>query len=121
MDFQTFLENEGQAALTGDEARNRFSGRVDLSRTAGIRVDRDLYSEADARGLSLSELLECDEFDPSPVSCPLDAFERQLALAGVQLGGKNPTTVEQFFQRASTLMPEFMLREIRRGRLCDRS
>jgi hypothetical protein len=89
--------------------------RVDLSRAASIDIDRDLYQEADSRGMTLSELLECDEFDPSPAGSRLDAFERQLALAGVQLGGTQPTTVEQFFHRAASLMPEFMRREIRKG------
>ncbi|MDF1544483.1 MAG: hypothetical protein P1R58_05205, partial [bacterium] len=65
--------------------------------------------------MTLSELLECEEYDPSAPGSPLDAFERQLALAGVRLSGKSPTTVEQFFQRASALMPEFMLREIKKG------
>jgi hypothetical protein len=115
MDFNQFLATRGAAALQNDDARLNHSGHVDLSRTAAVTVDRDLYTEADARGLSLSELLECDEFDPTPHGCPLDAFERQLALAGIQLGGKTPTTVEQFFQRASSLMPEFMLREIKKG------
>lgn len=115
MDFTQFLKRtEGQAELSDPTQY----GRVDLSRAAGIEVDRDLYLEADGRGMTLSELLECDEFDPSMPGARLDAFERQLALAGVQLGGKNPTTVEQFFQKASALMPEFILREISR---CDRN
>jgi hypothetical protein len=65
--------------------------------------------------MTLSELLECDEYDPTPSGCPLDAFERQLALAGILLGGKMPTTVEQFYQKAPALVPEFMMREIRKG------
>lgn len=115
MDLNTFLTSRFAAHLaagTRDEDQTRA---VDLSRAGGLSVSRDLYHEADQRGMTLSELLECDEYDPTPVGCPLDAFERQLALAGVRLGGKAPTTVEQFFQKAPTLMPEFMLREIRRG------
>lgn len=88
---------------------------VDLSRAAGIQVDHNLYLEADSRGLTLSELLEADEFDPSVSGSALDAFERQMALAGIQLGGKRPTTVEQFYQKAPSLLPEFMMREIKRG------
>ncbi len=115
MDFNQFLHSTGASLLAGDEAAMVSPGRVDMSRAAAIQVDRDLYQEADARGLTLSELLEGDEYDPTALGSPLDAFERQLALAGVQLGGKNPTTVEQFFQKASVLMPEFILREIKRG------
>jgi hypothetical protein len=88
---------------------------VDLSRAAGITINRDLYQEADNRGLTLSELLESDDYDPSLSQSPLDAFERQLALAGIRLGGKTPTTVEQFYHKAPTLMPEFISREIKRG------
>ncbi len=115
MDFNQFLHTAGRAALRGEEERQARYGQVDLSRAAAIEIGRDLYHEADARGLSLSELLECDEFDPTPMGSPLDAFERQMALAGIALGGNNPTTVEQFFQKASALMPEFMLREIKKG------
>ena len=115
MDFNQFLNATGAAAMPDDDKFTGFTGRVDLGRSATVDVDRDLYLEADSRGLTLSELLECDEYDPSPIGSPLDAFERQLALAGVQLGGKNPTTVEQFFQKASALMPEFISREIKRG------
>jgi len=114
MDINQFLTRHA-ADLASEQIRFQSAARVDLARTAAIEVNRDLYLEAESRGLSLSELLEADEYDPTPSGCPLDAFERQLALAGVQLGGKQPTTVEQFFQKASVLMPEFILREIRRG------
>jgi hypothetical protein len=115
MDFNQFLRHRAESDLANEESRLEQIGRVDLSRSSAVEVDRDLYLEAESRGLTLTELLECDEYDPSPAGCPLDAFERQLALAGVQLGGKTPTTVEQFFQKASVLMPEFILREIKRG------
>jgi hypothetical protein len=115
MDFHQFLHTTACANARRETDNNALSGPVDLSRAAAIEVDRDLYLEADARGLSLSELLELDEYDPTPPGCPLDAFERQLALAGIKLGGKSPTTVEQFFQQAPTLLPEFMLREIKKG------
>ena len=115
MDINQFLQTAGAGALAQEDARLASTGSVDLSRAAAIEISRDLYLEADARGMTLSELLECDEFDPSVAGSPVDAFERQLALAGVQLGGKTPTTVEQFFQKGSALMPEFILREIKRG------
>jgi len=91
------------------------TGPIDLSRTTEIRIERETYLDADARGLTLSELLETPEYDPSPAECPLDAFERQLALAGIRLGGKQATTVDQFYQKAPALMPEFVMREIKKG------
>jgi len=115
MDFSQFLNTAATAKL-GREAEGGGSGLpVDLTRAAAIEVNRDLYLEAEGRGITLSELLECDEYDPSPQASPLDAFERQLALAGVRLGGKSPATVELFYQQAPTLLPEFMLREIKKG------
>ncbi|MBU0985002.1 MAG: hypothetical protein KKA42_14105 [candidate division Zixibacteria bacterium] len=115
MTFDQFLQT---TAADNPDVESMTAGgptSVDLARAAAVEVDRDLYLEADTRGLSLSELLETDDFDPSPSGSPLDAFDRQLALAGVHLNGKNPTTVEQFFQKAAVLMPEFMMREIKRG------
>jgi hypothetical protein len=88
---------------------------VDLTRAKKVDVTRDLYMEAQARGLSLTELLEQSEYDPSPASSPLDAFERQLALRGLRTSGRNPITVEMFYRGAPALMPEFMMREIRKG------
>jgi hypothetical protein len=115
MEFEKFAQSDTVAGRSGDLARRELTGPVDLGRTAEISIDKDLYLEAESRGMTLSELLETPEYDPSPPDCPLDAFERQLALAGIRLGGKNPTPVEQFYQKAPSLMPEFMLREIKRG------
>ncbi len=115
MEFQQFLQSKGISQLASEIDREASVSRVDLSVAASFDVTRDLYTEAEARGLSLSELLESDDFDPTPSGSPLDAFERQLALAGIRFGGRTPTTVEQFYQKAPTLLPEFMLREIRRG------
>lgn len=115
MDFNKFLQSAVYAGMKHGLDSDNMTGPVDLGRAAAIEVNKDLYLEAEARGLSLSELLELDEFDPTPPGCPLDAFERQLALAGIRLSGKSPTTVEQLYQQAPTLLPEFMLREIKRG------
>ena len=115
MDFNQFINSAACADLSRCADDECLSGSVDLSRAAAIEINRDTYLEAETRGMTLGELLECDEYDPSPTGSPLDAFERQLALAGVRLGGKSPTTVEQFYQQAPTLLPEFMLREIRKG------
>lgn len=115
MDFDQFLESKTLAEMMPRSGDNESTASVDLSRAAGLEVNRDLYHEAEGRGLTLSELLECDEYDPSPQGSPLDAFERQLALAGIRLGGKSPSTVELFYQQAPALLPEFMRREIKRG------
>lgn len=115
MDFNQFLNSAAFAGVQREVDRERSETPVDLTRSAAVEMSRDLYVEAESRGLTLSELLECEEYDPTPNGCPLDAFERQLALAGVRLGGKSPTTVEQFFQQAPALLPEFMLREIKKG------
>jgi len=115
VDFNTFLKSGIAAGKENDLAERELSGSVDFSRTSEINVNKDIYLEAEAKGMTLSELLETAEYDPSPAGSPLDAFERQLALAGIRLGGKNPTLVDQFYQKAPSLMPEFILREIKKG------
>jgi hypothetical protein len=115
MDFNTFLNSPAVLKSSRDLLEPGSENSIDLSRASEITVDREMYLEAESRGMSLTELLEADEYDPTPPDAPLDAFERQLALAGVRLSGKNPTTVEQFYQNASALMPEFILREIKNG------
>jgi hypothetical protein len=101
-------------SLSKAESATRLAG-VDLSQAAKIKVSRDSYLEAQAQGLSLTELLEGDDYDPSPQGSPLDAFERQLAVAGVHVDGRSPETVEAFYRTAPALMPEFVMREIRKG------
>lgn len=115
MNFEQMFHAAARRQETRESELENASAPVDLSRAADVEITRELYLEAETRGLSLTELLELEEYDPTPQGCPLDAFERQLALAGVRLSGKNPTTVEQFFQKAPTLLPEFMTREIRKG------
>ena len=92
-----------------------ISGNVDLSRAKEIKVSKDIYLEAQSQGMSLSELLETEDYDPSEPNSPLDAFERQLAAHGMKVSGKNAVTVELFYQGAPALLPEFMMREIKRG------
>lgn len=99
------------------EAESFNSGPVDLARASEIEVSRDSYLEAQSQGVTLSELLEKDDFDPSPVGCPLDAFERQLAVNGITVSGKNCSTVDLFYKKAPALMPEFILREVRKGQM----
>ncbi len=88
---------------------------LDLSRAKNVKVDQETYLEAQSRGISLTELLESEEYDPSPINSPLDAFERQLLVNELRIGGRHPITVEMFYQGAPALLPEFMLREIKAG------
>ncbi len=113
MNFEQFLRTSAVTTLVQPE--DVPATGVDLSRAASLEIGRDRYQEAEARGMTLTELLELDEYDPSPAGSPLDAFERQLTLAGIRFGGKAPKTVEQFYQQAPALLPEFMRREIRKG------
>jgi len=115
MDFDQFLQSSAFVNLQRNINADSCNPTVDLSRAASIDIGRDIYNVADSRGMTLSELLELDEYDPTLPGSTLDAFERQLLLAGVRFGGKTPTTVEQFYQQAPSLLPEFMHREIRKG------
>ncbi|MBD3297423.1 MAG: hypothetical protein GF341_02125 [candidate division Zixibacteria bacterium] len=115
MDVETILSNTSPALLQKAAAESPGRGHIDLTRAGQLDITRDTYLEAEARGLTLTELLETDDYDPSPYESPLDAFERQLAVHGVRVGGSNPVSVELFYRGAPALLPEFMLREIRRG------
>jgi hypothetical protein len=116
MEMEKLLSSDlGKTLVAAEENKKRINVAVDLSRAKSIDIGRDLYVEAQARGMSLTELLEQPEYDPSPPGCPLDAFERQLAAKDLRVSGVNPITVELFYRGAPALMPEFMQREIRRG------
>lgn len=116
MELEKILElPSGKRWLETAQKDKPVSGYVDLSRAKQVKVTQETYLEAQAKGLTLSELLETSDYDLSPVGSPLDAFERQLAVHGIRVGGKNPTTVELFYQGAPALLPEFMLREIKNG------
>ncbi|HEX9750937.1 MAG TPA: hypothetical protein VGB22_06620 [candidate division Zixibacteria bacterium] len=115
MDLDKMLMDAPRSMLQKASEEPRIDGTVDLRRARQLDVSRDTYLEAEARGLTVSELLETDDYDPSPVHSPLDAFERQLAARGVRVGGSRPITVELFLRAAPALLPEFMMREIRRG------
>ncbi len=116
MEMEQLLSSDLGKSLSMAANENR-QGRiaVDLSKAGKIEIGREIYLEAQTRGLSLSELLEQPEYDPSPAGSPLDAFERQLALRDIRVGGKTPVTVEMFYRGAPALMPEFMTREIKKG------
>lgn len=88
---------------------------VELQRAAEIHLNEDLLAQARSRGVGLTELLE--ELDPSEGGSALDAFERQLALAGIRVQGPEATTVDRFFAstESSVLFPEFVSRSVRTG------
>ncbi len=117
MDIDAFLANPPNSfqAVVPTNAPAQRKHSVDLTQAAELDITRESYLEAQARNLTLSELLESDEYDPSPFGSPLDAFERQLAVRGIRLGDTYPTTVELFYRGAPALLPEFMRREIARG------
>jgi hypothetical protein len=115
MEFEKLLSSELGNTLVMPSEDKGGARSVDLSRAKRVDVTRDLYMEAQARGMTLSELLEQPEYDPSPAGSPLDAFERQLAHKGLRTNGRNAVTVEMFYRGAPALLPEFVLREIRRG------
>lgn len=116
MEYKKFSETVGKLVLADEEMKEkRTTGSVDLSRTKQIKISRDTYLEAQEKNLTLSELLESPDYDPSPQASLLDAFERQLATADIRVGGRNATTVEMFYRGAPALMPEFIMREIRKG------
>lgn len=110
-----FASPPGSRLLELAETESDRSGPVDLTRASEIDINRDTYLEAQSRGMTLSELLESDEYDPSPVDCPLDAFERQLAVNGIRISGRQSSTVDLFYKNAPALLPEFILREVRKG------
>jgi hypothetical protein len=93
-----------------DNARKLKEVIVQHSRAGNLA----LYAEAQEQGLSFSELLE--QLDPTEENGRLDAFERQLMLNGVLAEGPRSISMEQFFVGGGLiLMPEYILREIRRG------
>lgn len=115
MDFNHFLNLPSLVSQLDNEDLNASVKSMDISKAASLEISKDTYLEAEARGMTLTELLETEEYDPSSLGSPLDAFERQLLLAGIKLGGNSSTTVEQFYKQAPALLPEFMLREIKKG------
>jgi hypothetical protein len=116
MELEKLLNSaEGKKLLELASWEKPVSGQVDLSRAKEVEVKRETYLEAQSQCMTLSELLETEEYDPSGINSPLDAFERQLAVHEIRVGGKNPVTVELFYQGAPALLPEFMMREIKRG------
>lgn len=113
MELEKLLEEPSVMSLALAEKPRK--GAADLTRAAQLEIARETYLEAQNSGMTLSELLETEPYDPSPVGSALDAFERQLIVRGLKVEGKNASTVEEFFAAAPVLMPEFIRREILRG------
>lgn len=92
-----------------------------LQRAAEVPLSEDLHVQARSRGLSLSEILE--EIDPTEPDSTLDAFERQLALAGIRVQGPHADVIDRFFAstESAVLFPEFVSRSIRTGKTDFRS
>ncbi len=86
-----------------------------LQRAAAIPLHEGMYAEAAQRGLDLTGYLE--SLDPSPRDAELDAFERQLALAGIRVSGDDADIIDRFFasQESAVLFPEFVSRSVQTG------
>ena len=87
----------------------------EFQRAATIPLHEGMYTEASQRGFDLTGYLE--SLDPSPTGSELDAYERQLALAGIRVNGEASDIVDRFFasQETSVLFPEFVSRSVRAG------
>lgn len=87
----------------------------ELHRAATVRLHDGMYAEACQRGLDLTGYLET--LDPTSSDSELDAFERQLALAGIRVSGEDAAIIDRFFasQESSVLFPEFVSRSVRIG------
>lgn len=79
--------------------------------------DMSLYKDVDDRHITILDFLE--ERDPSErdavgnITSPLDAFERQLMLAGIRSDDNSKVTVDEFFNSpAMILAPEWFRRQI---------
>ncbi len=77
-------------------------------------LEAGMYQDARAKGLTFTEFLE--EIDPTPEGCPLDAFERRLALADLPVYSARSVSLDAFYETDSkVLFPEYIDREIRIG------
>lgn len=87
----------------------------ELERAATFRLDEEMYTLARQRGTDLTGYLE--QLDPSDPSSALDAFERQLAVAGIRINGTGSDVIDRFFSTKETavLFPEYVSRSVRAG------
>ncbi|MBW7938263.1 MAG: phage major capsid protein [Candidatus Omnitrophica bacterium] len=89
--------------------------RNDPQHPFDIPLSEDLLIQARSRGVGLTEILE--ELDPSQGDSTLDAFERQLARAGLRIQGTHSDTIDRFFAstESAILFPEYVSRSVRIG------
>ena len=87
----------------------------ELQRAATVTLHEGMFAEAAQRGLDMSGYLEI--LDPSELESPLDAYERQLALAGIRINGDDADIIDRFFasKESSVLFPEYISRSVRAG------
>lgn len=87
----------------------------EFQRAATISLHENMYGEAAQRGLDLTGYLEA--LDPSSNEAKLDAFERQLALAGIRINGDDADIIDRFFasKDSSILFPEYISRSVKIG------
>lgn len=88
---------------------------AELERAASFRLDGEMYALARQRGTDLTGYLE--QLDPSDPNSALDAFERQLAVAGIRINGSVSDVIDRFFatKESAILFPEFVSRSVRAG------
>lgn len=129
MNIEQLLELAKQHNISLHALAARVSGpghQIDPSSFKKIEIGLATYNEAKSaelhagskrRGMTLSQYLE--QLDPSfqYPNCPLDAFERQLAVRGLVTRGKSAVTLEEFYEKGSALFPEWIDRQVRVGRL----
>jgi hypothetical protein len=87
----------------------------ELAQAAEVELTADVYHNARSRGLDLTQWLE--EMNPSQPGEALDAFERQLALAGIRISGPGADVIDRFFSSSenAVLFPEYVSRSIKAG------
>lgn len=88
-----------------------------------LEIGREMYQECISKGISLSRLLEKEDPSENYAGVNLDAFERQLAIRGLNIAGKNAITLAEWYDDSGyrILFPEFIDREVRHGLLMGRN
>ena len=69
MELEKLLEEPSVMSLALAEKPRK--GAADLTRAAQLEIARETYLEAQNHGMTLSELLETEPYDPSPVGSAL--------------------------------------------------
>jgi hypothetical protein len=86
----------------------------------GIKLEKDMYLEAQTKGLSFADFLEeldPSERDPQDKIVGLTAWQRQLKEYGIKTSGPNASTLEKFFATSSStvLFPHYVSTQIHAG------